>query len=122
MGETSQKRLIASQKLVGLQVIDVKGMLVGVVKDVGVDLAEKQLVLFVTTKAKAEIDIPWSSIQSVEDVILLNKPAEIPSVPPPPPPPPLAPTVAPTTVSCPSCKSTAPAHAKFCPKCGGRLK
>jgi len=114
---SQKKRLVSSQKLVGMQVIDVKGIMVGSVRDVGVDLTDKRLVLYVTTKAKTELEIPWESIQSIEDVVLLNKQVEVPAVPAPSP----AVVAPPTTIVCPNCKSVLPARAKFCAKCGSKL-
>jgi hypothetical protein len=105
-----------------MQVIDVKGALVGVVRDVGVNLNEKQLVLFVTTRARTDIEIAWSDIQSVEDVVLLVKPVETPLAPAQAPPSTASPTVTTGPVICPKCKFAAPAHAKFCPKCGSSIK
>jgi len=114
---SQKKRLVSSQKLVGMQVIDVKGIMVGSVRDVGVDLTDKRLVLYVTTKAKTELEIPWESIQSIEDVVLLNKQVEVPAVSAPSP----AVVAPPTTIVCPNCKSVLPARAKFCAKCGSKL-
>jgi len=75
-----------------MQVIDVKGSMVGTVKDVGISIGEKDISLIVAAKTGVDVEIPWSNVQSIEDVVLLNKSVEIPvpapMVPPPPPPPP----------------------------------
>ncbi len=121
MSGSPKKKVISGQKLFGMQVIDVKGSLVGTVKDVGVDTNEKQMVLFVSTKAMTDVELTWSSIQSIEDVVLLNKQVETPPAPAQTQPAP-TPPAAPLTHVCPNCKFNAPAHAKFCPKCGTSIK
>lgn len=114
-------RFVPSQKLIGLQVIDNKGTLLGNVKDLGVNVEEKELNLMVATKTKADIEISWKDIQSVEDVVLLAREIELPQPTPVPEvtPAPPAPTV---VTACPSCGTSAPSHAKFCPKCGTKLR
>ncbi len=121
MSKSSIKKAIPAQKMTGMQVIDTKGALVGTVKDVGIDLNEQKLVLIVTTRTKAEIEVTWSDIQSIEDVVLLSKEIETPAIPMstsqvPPSSPAAAVTV------CPTCKTTVPVHAKFCPKCGKPIR
>jgi len=116
LSETQQKRRVPGQKIVGMQVIDAKGALLGNVKDVGIDLSSKELILYVTTKEKTEVEVTGGTIQSIEDVILVSRTG----VPPPPSPAP-APVTAPTTTACPKCQATLPARAKFCAKCGHRL-
>lgn len=101
-----------------MQVIDSKGALVGNVKDVSVDFRNKGLAFRVTTKARTEMDVPWDDVLSVEDVVLLKKEVDLA----------VATVVAPTpptvqaAMICPSCGTSAPGHAKFCPKCGAALK
>jgi sporulation protein YlmC with PRC-barrel domain len=113
-------QFVPTQRIMGMQVIDSKGSSVGAVKDVGVNVAEKKLNLIVSTKARTEIQISWDDIQSMVDVVLLSKEIEVPKGPevtpvqiPVPPPPPSA---------CPTCGTQVAPTAKFCPKCGSRLK
>jgi sporulation protein YlmC with PRC-barrel domain len=109
---------VPAQKFVGMQVIDSKGSTVGNVKDVGVNAVEKKINLIVTTRARSELQVPWDDVQSVVDVVLLRKEVEIPKgaeaaqapVPPPP------------TSNCPNCGTFVVATARFCPKCGSKLK
>ena len=100
-----------------MQVIDSKGSLVGNVKDVSVDFRNRSLAFRVTTKTRSEMDVPWDDVLSVEDVVLLKKEIDsaVTTVPAPPPP-----TVQ-AVVICPNCGTSAPGHAKFCPKCGAAL-
>jgi sporulation protein YlmC with PRC-barrel domain len=118
LSKTEKKTYLPSQKFVGKQVIDVKGSMIGNVKDLAVSVGEVDLALVVITKAGADIQIPWSDIQSIEDVVLLKKIIELPKVPETAA---EAPTVTPTTIpisagpsvniQCPSCKATIPGHA-----------
>ena len=107
-----------SQRFAGIQVIDSKGAVIGNVKDVSVDFKNKSLAFHIATKAGTEMDVPWDDVLSVEDVVLLKREVDL--------------AVAPTTVPmpptvqaaviCPACGTSAPAHAKFCPKCGSPLR
>jgi sporulation protein YlmC with PRC-barrel domain len=101
-----------------MQVIDSKGSLVGTIKDVSVDFRNKNLAFRVTTKTRLEMDVLWDDVLSVEDVVLLKKEVELPfsTVAAPPP----LPSVQ-AVVICPNCGTSAPGHAKFCPKCGAGL-
>lgn len=108
---------VPAQKFIGMQVIDSKGSTVGTVKDLGVNVVEKKFNLIVSTRARSDLLVPWEDIQSVVDVVLLRKEVELPKVAEPvatPAPPPLN--------VCPSCGTSVVSTAKFCPKCGSRLK
>jgi len=140
---SKEKKYIPTQSMIGRQVFDTKGSFMGKIKDVAINLEELDVALLIDFKTGETLEVPWSEIQSVEDVILLKKlirvyeskvtrmkaaaptPVEVPSPPTPsapqPPPPPPTPA-APPTVTCPNCGARAPAHAKFCPKCGKPLK
>ena len=129
MSKTEKKTYFPTEKFVGKQVIDVKGSMIGNVKDLAVSVGDVDLALVVITKAGADIQIPWSDIQSIEDVVLLKKTIDLPKAPETTA---EVPTVIPTTIpisagpstniQCPSCKATIPGHAKFCPKCGSRTR
>jgi sporulation protein YlmC with PRC-barrel domain len=112
---------VPTQKIVGMQVIDSKGSSVGTVKDIAVNVLEKKISLVVTTRARSDLDVPWEDITSIVDVVLLRKEVETPKAPevtqiPVPPPPPPGPNV------CPNCGTSAIPTAKFCAKCGTKLK
>jgi sporulation protein YlmC with PRC-barrel domain len=118
-----QAKFVPSQKFSGMQVIDSKGSLVGNVKDVSVDFQNKALAFRVSTKARTDLDLGWDDVLSVEDVVLLKKEVDLPmqTSQPPPPAAPSAPAVQ-AIVICPNCGTSAPGHAKFCPKCGAGLR
>jgi len=110
---------VPTQKIMGMQVIDSKGSSIGSVKDIGVNMVEKKINLIVATKARSDLQIAWEDIQSIVDVVLLRKEIEVPKAPeaaqvgvPPPPPP----------GNCPNCGASVIPTARFCPKCGTKLK
>ena len=116
--EPSKSRPV--QQFIGLQVIDTKGSLVGTVKDISVDFANKAISVRVSTKNTGEMDFSWDDVQSVEDVVLLKNPVnlsldetEIDSA--------KGRTVQAVSI-CPNCSASVPARAKFCSKCGSDLK
>jgi sporulation protein YlmC with PRC-barrel domain len=104
-----------------MQVVDIRGVMVGNVKDVSVDFQNKALAFRVTTRNNTELDMKWDDILSVEDVVLLKKNVDlatsaqssIPST--------STPPTGQTQVICPNCGASSPAHAKFCPKCGASI-
>jgi len=115
---SNKMKFVPVQRFSGMQVIDSKGMLVGNVKDVSVNFQERNLAFLVTTKNRAELDVPWEDVMSVEDVVLLKKTVDLS-----PDEPKSVSTVAVQAVlTCPSCGASAPGHAKFCPKCGRNLR
>lgn len=118
-------KLIPVQQVIGLQVIDTKGSVVGNVKDVSIDFDSKNVSFRVTAKNNAELDFTWDDVQSVQDVVLLKKEVDAPS------PPPTnqssqnnasSPPTVHALIICPTCGSSTPAHSKFCSKCGAGLK
>jgi sporulation protein YlmC with PRC-barrel domain len=117
-----QEKYVPSQRFSGMQVIDSKGSLIGNVKDVSVDFLNRTLAFRVSTKARTEMDVGWDDVLSVEDVVLLKKEMDLPMQgPQPTSPAPPAPAVQ-AMIICPSCGTSAPGHAKFCPKCGANLR
>jgi sporulation protein YlmC with PRC-barrel domain len=115
-------KFLPVQRFIGLQVIDTRGSLVGTVKELSLDFENKEISLKVTTKNKGEMDFGWNDVQSVEDVVLLKRQVDTPSVqkdkaensinlP-----------IAEALMICPTCGTSAPARAKFCSKCGSDLK
>jgi sporulation protein YlmC with PRC-barrel domain len=108
---------VRGEKLVGMQVIDERGAVVGSVKDLGIDLRDNQLILYVKTKEDEDLEVFGAEIQSIEDVVLIDRE----SVPSRMPPAPASAATRPQTISCPLCQATLPAQAKFCAKCGRKI-
>ncbi len=121
----SKGTYVPTQRVVGMQVIDLKGTVIGNVKDVSVNLEKRDMALLVTTRARSELNISLDDVKSIEDVVLLGKVIEIPKAEAavlPAAGPLTVPVPSPGMIICPSCGTTVPAHAKFCPKCGSKLK
>ena len=110
---------VPAERFSGMQVIDSKGMLVGNVKDVLVNFQDKDIAFLVTCKNMTELNVLWEDVASVEDVVLLKKEIQLPeekdvqvvSIP-----------IVQAMLICPGCGTSAPGHAKFCPKCGHSLR
>lgn len=118
-----ERKEVSYKEFEGKQVVDASGTLVGSVKDLTITAPDGKVSLLISTKEGGESKIAWSDIKSVGDVILLNKEVKLPK--PPAPtlrPMPSPPSPAPTTLNCPSCKARIPARAKFCPRCGSKVK
>jgi sporulation protein YlmC with PRC-barrel domain/ribosomal protein L40E len=109
------------QQFIGLQVIDTKGTLVGTVKDISVDFANRAISIQVSTKDEGEMNFGWDDVQSVEDVVLLKKEVDLST-------PEETETASDkartvqAVLICPNCGASVPARAKFCSKCGLDLK
>lgn len=108
------------EQFIGLQVIDTKGSLVGTVKDILVDFANREISIRVSTKNKGEMDFGWDDLQSIEDVVLLKKEVDLSSE--------EEREAGSTkarsvnaTLICPNCGASMPPRAKFCSKCGSDL-
>jgi len=66
-------KLVRRDKLVDIRVYDCKGRFVGTVKDIGFIPGENTVGLVVTTKDRTEVEIHWSEVASIEDIVLLEK-------------------------------------------------
>lgn len=99
-----------------MQVVDSRGAIIGSVKDLAINTADREVFLLIETKEGNNQEISLDDVSSIEDVILLTKSESQP---------PTSPVPTQTTVktiACGSCGSSLPAHAKFCAKCGSHLK
>jgi sporulation protein YlmC with PRC-barrel domain len=128
---------LSRERIVGKQVIDVNGHILGSVKDIALDLKSKEFSLKVTTRSGAEVSVQVEDIAASGDVILLNKPIMVqessvltaisaptvqpPSAPQVPAPVPPAPQTQPTGL-CPSCGYQNDPGSRFCIKCGTKLR
>jgi sporulation protein YlmC with PRC-barrel domain len=94
-----------------MQVVDSKGAIIGSVKDLAINPANREVLLLIENKEGSSTEISFNEVSSIEDVILLAKyeskqPTQTPA----------------TTISCRTCGASLPIHAKFCAKCGSKLK
>lgn len=126
---SDKENYVNCQALMGKQVVDTRGALIGKVSDVAFDFKKPEIVLRIRTRTDETVEVSSSDIQSVEDLILLKKEIKLPKTEarvapssiPPPPPETRTPEPVPTII-CPNCGAKAPSRAKFCPKCGNKLK
>ncbi|WP_455279095.1 PRC-barrel domain-containing protein [[Eubacterium] cellulosolvens] len=107
---------IPTQKLIGMQVVDSKGAIIGSVKDLAINPTNREVLLLIENKEGSSAEISLNEVSSIEDVILLAKSESKELTQP-------TPTqAAATTIACSTCGASLPRHAKFCAKCGSKLK
>lgn len=108
---------ISVKEILEKKVIDNNGTLIGVIKDIELSLAG-QINVSIETKTGDLIEIPFSDISSVMDFVLLKETAKIinkrksQS----------KKDVSKKIIVCNKCGIKAPGIAKFCPKCGNKIK
>jgi sporulation protein YlmC with PRC-barrel domain len=116
-----------TKEVVGKQVIDSKAIIVGNVKDVSFDMDSKNVDLVVVTKTGADIIVEGNSIIILGDVVLLNKPIELPAskveeIPEVEKPQVTTEPSSATTGLCSVCEYQNDVESNFCIKCGAKLK
>lgn len=127
LGEKSEgKVFIKRSEVVGKQVVEKRGYVIGTVKDLSFSLTPEGVELAISVdSAGRELNIPWADIQAIGDVVLLKSQYEKPSPPPTLVTPPTVPTPPPVGTGlekiCPYCEFKNPPDAKFCVRCGRRL-
>jgi len=67
-----EKRTVAKEKLMGMQVIDSEAQIIGVVKDVSFTVGEAKMFIVIETKEGKTQEVPWEEVQSVGDLVLLK--------------------------------------------------
>lgn len=126
-----EKKYLSRDKIIGKEVIDSNATIIGSVKDIVLDLGSKNVAITILAKTGVDITVEGDKIAVVGDVVLLNKPVELPLTPQvekvPTPERPQAtpqPAAAPPTTPglCSNCGYQNDANSKFCIKCGSRLK
>jgi len=85
-------KALTKDRLVGMQVIDGLGHLVGKVKDIAftVGTTPVSMVMIITTKEGEDKNIPWEEVQAAGDYVILKVKAA-------------APAASATTATCPTC-------------------
>jgi len=127
---------LSRERIVGKQVIDANGHILGSVKDIALDLKSKAFSIKVATRSGAEVAVQVEDIAASGDVILLNKPVMVPEnldaaqapapmiQPAPASQAPAAVVLAPSQAPgfCLSCGYQNDPSSRFCIKCGTKLK
>jgi sporulation protein YlmC with PRC-barrel domain len=67
-----QEKGVTKDMLVGMQVIDAEGRIVGTVKDVSFIVGKMGVSLYVESKKGESRNIPWHQVQAVGDFVLLK--------------------------------------------------
>jgi len=97
-------KTIMKDSLVGMQVINADGNIVGTVKDVAFTIGKQGVSLHVETKNDETVNIDWEEIQSAGEYILLKQKSQ---------------AQAQTVVQATATEVTQQQH--LCPTCGGQL-
>jgi len=98
-----------------MQVYTPSGKYVGIVEDLGFEPGTTEIKLFIRTRAGTVLNIDWTDVKTVGDIIILGKEVEIPKAPATPAVTTTTPTTTtPTTTPTP----TTPTEKKICPYCG----
>lgn len=124
-----ERKSVSRSKLPGMPVYNPDGVFVGRIKDISLELGTGEIGVIVETKYKTEMEIPWSNIGAVGDIVILKEPMEI-KPPPTPKPSTLTTTVTPTEAK--EAKKGVPISSllkkiglkrekKLCPTCGKPL-
>jgi len=127
LSEKSESRtFIKRSEVVGKQVVEKRGYVIGTVKDLSFTITPEGVELAISVdSAGRELNIPWAEVQAIGDVVLLKSQYEKPASAPALVAPPAVPTPTPITPGlekiCPYCEFKNPPDAKFCVRCGRRL-
>lgn len=74
----AKERSVTRDRLIGMQVIDGDGYLVGTVKDISFTVGKVSIQLCIEGKDGAIKEIPWEDVQAVGDFVLLKqRPAQV---------------------------------------------
>ncbi|NWG08913.1 MAG: PRC-barrel domain-containing protein [Nitrososphaerales archaeon] len=92
-----EKKSITKEKVVGMQVINGEGSLIGTVKDVSFAIGEAKMFMVVEMKDGRTQEFPWEDIQAASDFVLLKPKPKIEAITPTPA------SVASTQTLCPAC-------------------
>lgn len=126
------KRFVKRGDVVGKQVIDNRALVLGSVRDISFALVGETVELALAVDAgKTDLHVPWTDIQAIGDVVLLEIARDRPTggppssavTPVPSPVSPVQPSLPPLVIekSCLECGYRNPPDAKFCIKCGKKL-
>lgn len=72
MPEQFKERTVTRERLIGMQVIDGSGFLVGTVKDISFAIGKPGILLYVEGKDGTAKEIPWEEVQAIGDFVLLR--------------------------------------------------
>ena len=104
-----ERKTITKEKLIGMQVIDGEGRLLGTARDFSFTMDGKMFMIIEAKDGKTQ-EISWDDIQAASDFVLLKSKPKIG----------VTPTFATTPTAAPAAP-TAPTARPLCPTCGKPL-
>ncbi|MGB9740347.1 MAG: PRC-barrel domain-containing protein [Candidatus Bathyarchaeia archaeon] len=69
---SEQEKSVTKENLIGMQVIDAEGHLIGTVKDVSFVIGKSGVSLYVESRKGEGRNIAWEQVQAVGDFVLLK--------------------------------------------------
>ena len=73
------KKAVPRSKLIGMQVYNADATFLGTVKDIGfVPGEELSITLIISTKGGGEVEVDWSKVDKVGDIVILKEVVEVP--------------------------------------------
>ncbi|MEM1514812.1 MAG: PRC-barrel domain-containing protein [Candidatus Bathyarchaeia archaeon] len=73
----ARERSVTRERLIGMQVIDGEGYLIGTVKDISFTVGRMGILLCIEGKDGSIKEVPWEEVQAVGDfVVLRQRPAQ----------------------------------------------
>jgi len=111
--EQEEKKSIPRSKVVGMPVYNPDGYLVGNAQDLGVFPGEQKITLIIKTKYGTTVEVSWSDVGPIGDIIILSKPVKLEA-------PEAQATAQPTTAQQVAAQpgTAATPAVVLCPKCG----
>lgn len=106
--ERKGKRTLTKEKIIGMQVINTEGNILGKVKELSLVVGEPDQALIIVDEGGNETEARWSEVAAAGDVILLKSKEEIESG-------------GEGMMHCPSCGAELDKGAVFCPNCGNKV-
>ncbi len=107
--EKKSTKTLTREKILGMQVIDSDGHIVGKVKELSLVIGEPDQALVIEDEEGNEIEARWSRVAAAGDVILLKPDVE------------KAGNVSSFTRNCASCGMEVEPGAMFCTNCGSKI-
>jgi len=72
MSQQSREKSVTRERLIGMQVIDGDGCLMGTVRDISFTIGKMGILLYVEGKDGSAKEVPWEDVQAVGDFVILK--------------------------------------------------